>query len=314
MAPKSAVADRSDLLANPEMFGNDIPTYRAVSALALTSAAAGLISGLSFVAWGWLGLAVVAVAAGVAADFRIRKMPDVLTGRSFAHAGIAMGLIFGVTSTAYGMWSLHALKSAAMKYAQNFTESLNEAGMTRPINTSEPLWYMIPPGMAKEVSPEEAKIKMAEMLKNSAKAQGIEEMMKQMIRYAGPGNPISVLEAEKISIQDSEVLVSVLVKVGDGRPRSKKLTDEIPVPDHDHEGDHDHETAKPADPNAPPERISEIMGEGPDHALVLVHGTDSGRQIRWFVDQIRYPYVPKSFTPVAKKKAVEGDDGHGHGH
>ena len=62
------MATDSSIAARPEpraaQFENELPTYRALSALAITSAAAGLIAGLSFVAWWWLGFALLAVVAG----------------------------------------------------------------------------------------------------------------------------------------------------------------------------------------------------------------------------------------------------------
>jgi len=43
-------------------------------------------------------------------------------------------------------------------------------------------------------------------------------------------------------------------------------------------------------------------------ALAIFKGSSKGRHYEWWVDDIRFPYQPKSF--VVSKKPV--DDGHGH--
>lgn len=50
--------------------------------------------------------------------------------------------------------------------------------------------------------------------------------------------------------------------------------------------------------------------EATDHVLIELRGEKEGRQITWYVSEVRNNYKPKSFT--LKKQAV--DDGHGHSH
>ena len=63
--------------------------------------------------------------------------------------------------------------------------------------------------------------------------------------------------------------------------------------------------------------VYEIHGEGnkefPDkqqYALAILKGRQKGKQYEWWVDDVRFPYTPKSYVaPVAAP-----DDGHGHAH
>lgn len=282
---------------------HDLPTYRAISPLAVASAAFGLFSGLSFVSLWWIVLAALAVLTGLLADRRIRRYPDMLTGRSFAHAGMAMGLIFSMTSVSYYFWTHYELNREARAFALQITDEMNRANTKRPIETKDIIWFMIPPEYRKGISPEEAGPKMAQFLESSAKAQGMDESIRQMLRYAGEGKKIQLVKIEDAAFQDRDGYAAVLLKVGDG-PHAKG-----------HE-DHDHDHAKAADPAKPEskdDRVAGIIGEGPDHARLVVHGQESGNKLRWYVYQLQYPYVPKDEKLVVPQKKAN-DDGHGHAH
>jgi len=114
---------------------NEIPTYRAISPQAVFSLILGFLAILSFAHWIFLTCAVAAVILGILADRRIVRENDVLTGRGIAQAGIALGLIFGlsmVTVTAVQNW---ILVSQASKFAKTY-EGVLEKG-----SFEEAIWY-----------------------------------------------------------------------------------------------------------------------------------------------------------------------------
>ena len=214
-------------------------------------------------------------------------MPDVLTGRSFAHAGIAMGLCFGLASIGYGLWAHYSMKSSAMEFARKFSATLDEVNQARPINTADVLWFMIEPEVANTLTPAEAPVRFAEMLKGSDQARSIEQMIRQMLTFAGQGIPIVPKEVENLFVQDGSGYASVLLRVGEPGHAHGKMP-------------------------ATREEGGAMMGEGPDHALIFLKGSQAGQNYRWYVKQVQYPYQPKTFTPEPVSTPV--DDGHGHAH
>ncbi len=104
---------------------NEIPTYRAVSTLAVASLLFGLISGLAFADFNFLVAAALAVGVGALALRKIRRQPDVLTGSGFAQAGIILGLAFALSSVTY-------------TFVQNKLITSTGATSTRPSGSSPP--------------------------------------------------------------------------------------------------------------------------------------------------------------------------------
>lgn len=296
MAADPALAPKPTMIEAPEAFENEISTYRALSPMAISSAILGLLAGLSFVSPLWRVAAVLAVIAGFVADYRIRKLPELLTGRNFAHAGIAMGLMFGISSVAYNYWSSYVLERDSRAFAKAFTETLNESKKTFPPDTADTMWFMLHPEMRAGVTPEEARQQIAKITEGSAKVQQIEVAVKQMARFAGTKNPIEVVAIEDAFFQDRDAYATVLLKVGDGT-------------------NHFHDHPKQEMPKSNSKRASmvdeEIIGEGAENALLVLRGVNVGKDFLYFVDQIRYPYMPKSYKAVPQKPK---DDGHGHDH
>ena len=126
-----------------------------------------------------------------------------------------------------------------------------------------------------------------------------------MAKFAGIEKPIEVLTIEDAFFQDRDGYATVLLKIGDGT-------------NHFHDAHKDHDAdSKPKINQSKNQRKNEnrveeeIIGQGPENALLVLHGVIVGRDYRFFVDQIRYPYVPKEFKYVPVKAK---DDGHGHDH
>ncbi len=295
MAPEQVFAPRrdTDSVVAPEAFENEIPTYRAVSAAALASAFCGLMSGLAFVSYWWLLLSALAIVLGVVGIWRIRSLPTTMTGRGFAHAGLAMGLIFGVTSVAYDLYSTYALKTQSRAFAANVLKTFNRAKTKIPVETSDILWWMMPPHMRKGKVPEDARVEIAQLAKDSVKVRLIEDQIRMMAEFSGREQPIEIVTVEEAVYSERDAYASILLKVGDGR---------------DHSQDADMVAAhKPGEVRHGP------IGANPDYALLVVHGMVDGQTFGWYVEQLQYPYTPKSFKVTPKKAPVE-DDGHGHAH
>jgi prepilin signal peptidase PulO-like enzyme (type II secretory pathway) len=300
VAAEPIIAKNPALVGNQGAFENEIPTYRALSPLALFSTGCGLLSVLCFVSPNWLVVAVAAVVLGIFADFRIRKVPDLLTGRSFAHAGIAMGLMFGATSLTYGYWSTYILHRESLAFAKEFTKTLNTI-KTKPVpDTSDVMWYMLEPSYRSGVSPEEARERIAKMVgpEGSAVVANIEMQIRQMAKFAGPTKPIEIVAIEDSSFQDGTGTATILLHLSDGQSAG-----------HDHAVD----KAEAKEQMGIHSREMGIIGEGADNALVVLRGLSAPGGYRFFVEQVRYPYLPKSFKPAPLKPKVE-DDGHGHAH
>ena len=93
---------------------NEIPAYRAISPLAVLSLVLGLLSLLCFTDPSFLVVAALAVTAGLLADRKIQRMPDVLTGRRLAQAGVALGLLLTRRETSRGGWIALLLAAGAV--------------------------------------------------------------------------------------------------------------------------------------------------------------------------------------------------------
>jgi len=287
---------RKNLFESGSPIENEIPTYRAISPMAVTSAFLGLVSALCFVAVYWVVAAILAVVSGVVAERKIRRNPDILTGRSFAQAGIAMGIIFSITSIGLVQWQNYWLRTDANRFAIKFVDTLNASKAKHSDLSSDVLWYMIPPHLRRGIAPGDARSKVVEQAHNSAKVRYLEEAMQAMIGHAGEGRKIEFAEVESAVYIDMDGWASLLLKVGSGQNKSKAVAPKA----HDHHEGDDHDHAY--DP----------VAGNPDYALVVIRGEPNETKNRWMVDQFKYPYNPKSYKHAPPKKA--DDDGHGHAH
>ncbi len=263
---------------------NEIPTYRAISPMSVASLGLGLISALSFTSSLWVAAAALAVLFGVISIRMMNRFPDAWTGRSFAQAGIAMGLVFGLSSQAYSFWSTRILYADAQTFAEKFNETLIAAQKIDPIDTSDVVWYMIPSAQRRGITPEDAKARLSSVLKSSEKVKNTDDNLRAMITHA-KGVPIELVEVENAVYLDLEAYASVLFQVG-----------ALAEDKHEHKAGEVH--------NKEDER-------GKSYALVRFKGT-GGRSNpnRWHVDDIRYPYLPRTDAPPVAKPG--GDHGHDH--
>ena len=105
---------------------NELPSYRAVSNMAVVSVICGVLASFSFANLTFLIFAVLAVALGWMANLAIKRHPDVLTGRRLANAGIAMGLIFGLVVITYTTVHNFILGREAASFAGTYAKVLKE--------------------------------------------------------------------------------------------------------------------------------------------------------------------------------------------
>ena len=300
MPPITSPRDPSGLVPGPPI-ENELPTYRAISPMAVASLILGLLSALNFASWSlaWLSVAVMAILTGMIALRRIGRMPDTLTGRSFAQAGVAMGLVFGVASQALFGWQLWDLRREVRAFAEVFQDTLKDVQQTRPLTTDDAVWFMIPSQMRRGLTPEDAKEQLEKVLTSSEKVRSIDDTLRAMIAHAG-GKPIRFVKVEEAHYNNMDALASLLMEVEEGEGGRDEPGDKI-LAGHDHT--HVPTAAKPHDhADEPP---------GMDNALVLIRSSGSTRSpSRWNVETIRYPYVPDSYKAPIKAP----DDGHGHDH
>lgn len=132
---------------------NEFPSYRAISPLAVLSAVLGALAVLSFAHLGFLALAVGAVLTGLWADRKIRHLPEVLTGRGLAQAGVALGTIFALSSLTLVGVERYMIYRDARDFGQRVVKSF------RTQRIADVLWYKVPPHERRSMTPEQVKQK-----------------------------------------------------------------------------------------------------------------------------------------------------------
>lgn len=135
--------------ADASIIENEIPTYRAVSPLAVASALLGLGSLAAFIDPWFLVLAVLAVISGALADRKIQLYSDVLTGRKLAQAGLAMGLIFGLAVVTNTLVADFLLKRRLEQFSVQYLSTLQE----KPL--ADAIWYRMPASSRRGLSSRE---------------------------------------------------------------------------------------------------------------------------------------------------------------
>ncbi len=123
---------------------NEIPTYRAISARAVTSVVLGLASVFCFTSLWFLLITVASVWFGWAALRAIKRMPDILTGSSLAKAGIGLGLVFGLSAVTRAVAESAMISYDASQFAKKYTEILKTGSV------GEAVWYKQAPEYREE--------------------------------------------------------------------------------------------------------------------------------------------------------------------
>jgi hypothetical protein len=258
----------------PPAIENEIPTYRAISTRAVFSLICGILASFSFANLFFFVFAILAVVLGVWANRAIKRYPDMLTGTGLANAGIALGLVFGLVSATYSGVQGFVLTQAATKFGREYAEAVQSRDMGKM------LLYTIHPDMRKNKTPKEA-------LDEYESAKPKERMM--MEQKTAPMQSLRKrLDASK---DDTFHFVDIETQgpdEGQGRELGYFATALFEV-----EG--------PGSKDFPQKQ---------QYALAIFKGRMKGRHYDWWVEDVRFPYQPRSFRAPAKPV----DDGHGHAH
>jgi hypothetical protein len=259
---------------------NEIPAYRAISKLAIGSMICGLLAALSFVDSLFLIAGGIAAVLGILAQRNIKRYPDILTGKTLAQAGIALGLAFSLSSVTIGFMHNFILKNEAKKFALQYTKTLASN------NVADALWYRVPPLARKGLTPRQL---LEQYTKGSPDKRAAEEYMgtlRQLVERAGlPGAKLEFVEVERIGFDRMTPFAILLYKVEGGTAPPDK--------DHDHAEGKDHK-----DHHEPLK--TEYAG------IEIKSGEDGG--YNWYVSEALFPYKPKSH----EVRQAPVDDGHGH--
>jgi hypothetical protein len=250
---------------------NELPTYRAISARAVLSLVCGVLAVFSFAHPLFYLFSVLAIGLGIAGHRAIKRFPDILTGHRIANAGIALGLTFGLISGTVFAVQYLVRSTQATKFGTEFQEILQAHSL------GEILWYNLHPDNRKEKSHAQV-IQEFEQTQAKQKAM-LHEKMGQMLG----------LQRRLASSQDQKVHFVSIEGMGEENARGEVHVYALAL----------YKIDGPATKQFPDEH---------QYALAILKGRQKGRHYDWWVEDIRYPYLPKSYAPP---EAPVGD-GHAH--
>ena len=197
--------------SRPSVIENQIPTYRAVSTMAVFALICGGLAFFSFTSSFFYIFAVLAVVLGVLAERSIQRRPDVLTGRGLARAGVAMGLIFGLSIATITTVQTYLIKREAGLFAAHYATMLKESSLAD-------LYYvgLTPPARA-ATTPEDNLAQMASQREEAAMAEMRYAPLKNLSEFlkAAPEHTISFVEIEGLGSEDLIPVALAVYKVED---------------------------------------------------------------------------------------------------
>ncbi len=254
---------------------NELPTYRAISKPATFSLLCGILASFAFADLLFLVFAVLAVVLGVLANVGIKRHPDMLTGRRLANAGIALGIIFGLVVTTYTSVQTFILTRDAAQFGKHYAEILQKGTF------GDVLWYGLHPTAKKEKTPDKAleeyeNTKAKDRMFMDQKIAPLQNLKKYLSGTSGGHLQFVDIESHGVDETGGQIVYYALALYeieGSGSKDSASAT---------------------------------------QYALAIFKGVPkaTGRGYDWWVDEMRYPYKPKSYA-LADKPV---DDGHGHPH
>jgi hypothetical protein len=268
----SSVAPELELADSP--IENELPAYRAISGWAVFSVLCGALAVFSFAHPFFYLFPLLSLAAGIWANLTIKRYPDILTGRRLANGGIALGLVFGLAAATIVTVQSFVRTREAKRFARTYEEALAAPSYAKA------LWYNIYPAQRKAKSEQDA-LREFEAAKGKER-MAIDQKMGGFLKIrrrlaASPGQELRFVDIEGIGEDETHGGNLNLFAYAVYQIRGPEST-EFP--------------------------------EKEQFALAVFKGTPKGRQYEWWVDELFFPYKPKSY--VAPEKAP--DDGHGHAH
>jgi len=253
---------------------NELPTYRAISVRAVLSLICGALAIFSFAHPFFYLASILAVALGFLAHRAIRRNPEMLTGARLANAGIALGLVSGLITATYTTVQTYVRTHQAEQFGKHYAQILESPTI------AEIITYHLHPDGRKEKGPDY-------MLKQMESSSPKDKMMVEQ-RFG----QLLALRRRLQSSNDQHVKFVRIEAVGEDEGRGN----EIPI-----FALAVFEVDGPATKDFPEQK---------QHALAILKARRAGRQYDWWVDDVKFPYTPKTYTPPTKAP----DDGHGHAH
>lgn len=264
---------------------NELPTYRAVSTRAVFAVLCGVLAALSFAHPAFYLFAALAVVLGISADRAIERHPEMLTGRALARAGVAMGLVFGLSIFTITSVQAFLARREAAAFAREY------ARMVETGSIADLYWINLSPLARANVTPEENMKQIQAQKQDAAMTEMKFASVRQLSQdvQGGKGGSIAFNGIEDLGREDLTLVALALFDVK-----------AAPAP-------HEHKEGEAHD---------EHEHEGPTsgHAMAVIKGIvpEGKSAYEWWVDDVQYPYTPKSGALPATTKPV--DDGHGHAH
>jgi hypothetical protein len=174
----------------------------------------GILAVLSYAHPFFLLFAATAVVLGVLSDRKIQRLPDVLTGRGLAQAGIALGLVFGSTALTISTVQSMLLTREAGKFARKYE------GVLAKGSYDESLWWSQAPLTRKDKTPAQL---VSEMNK-SGKDKPMFDMHYADLRslkdaVAAPGSEVHFQRIERQGDDGSNAYASAVYEVHLPKPK-----------------------------------------------------------------------------------------------
>jgi hypothetical protein len=264
----------TERVASGEVIENEIPTYRAISVRAIFSVVCGVLAVCSFAHWFFYGFSILAIGFGIWAHQKIKQLPDVLTGKGLANAGIFLGLVFGLTSATFFTVQYGVRSRQATLFAKQYAEVLKGADL------SEMLWFNAHPDARRGKTGAELK---AELDANPKDRRMMEASM-------GPMSQLLHLQERLSSTKGQDVHFIGIEALGDEATHTTAVNLFAYAV---------YQIDGPTSKRFPHER---------EHVLAVLKAKPRGRQYEWWVESVVYPYTPLTY------KAPEAAVGDGHDH
>jgi hypothetical protein len=254
---------------------NEIPTYRAISVQAIFSLVFGAVALCSFAHPAFYLAAILAVVFGFLARRAIQQYPDMLTGERLANAGIALGLVFGLVTATYTGVQTFVRSRQAEQFAKRYAQALEAPGI------AEIITYNVHPSSRNDSKFVEDILKKLDSSVPKDKMV-VDQRYGQLLALrrrlqASQNEHIEFIRIEALGEDEgrgAELPIFALALYKVHGPGNKEFT------------------------------------EQEQYAVAILKATVKGKKYDWWVEDVKFPYTPKSYVPPTKTV----DDGHGHAH
>jgi hypothetical protein len=256
---------------------NELPTYRAISAIAILSMICGGLAIFTFADPIFYAFPILSVGLGIWAHRRIRRYPDMLTGHGLANAGMILGLVFGLASGTIVTVQYLVRSRQAERFARRYAEILKSPSMGDVLKLTN--------------HPSVVKDKTSAQLLQEFEANRSDQR-RAMEMNMGPMAHLIALRKRLTGSKDQDVHFVRLESVGEDDSHGAEIQlyafalFEVTGPS------------------------SKDFPEKQQFALAILKARSSGRQSEWWVESVKFPYQPQTFVAPAKPVG----DGHDHPH